>query len=68
MVKDIKARVFDVVFLMVILAVGLGAYHVYGRIRAHNQIDASLVNILSSQDKAQLEQRCTAAGFEKKSE
>lgn len=66
--KEIKDRVLNVVFLAVTLGVGLVAYNVYKRIDAHNQQDSRLINILSQQDSAQLEQRCTAAGFTKKPE
>lgn len=61
----LKQRILDVVLVWILVGTGLGAYHLYKRIAAHNQIDESLMNILERQDEAQLEQRCIAFGFAK---
>lgn len=63
--KSMKERILDVGFLLVVLAIGLGAYALYNQILAHKAQDDALINILSTQDKVQLEQRCVATGFVK---
>ncbi len=64
--EHVKARLIDLAFLLAAGLVVLYGYGAFARIRAHEQIDAKLIEILKSQAEAQqldLELRCSAAGF-----
>ena len=68
MSEHVKARILDIVFVIIVGLIVLYGYDAFSRIRAHARMDDQLIDILSAQAESQkrdLEQRCVAAGFTK---
>jgi len=49
MKADILKRLIDFIFYALIVGAGVGGYHIYNRLEAHNQLVRSLVELIDSQ-------------------